>query len=158
MKLIRKEQGTTTIETVFAVLAFLLVLFVIIDWSLVFYDKAVISSCSATFAQQEATALSAAKPTQASLQSSAGTICANLISLGASSTPNVVLNADNNTTQSATCTLPTIATGTNVGTTGNCVSVTVTYTYTGLAGLGAMFETVASGSQVLSSTTVMYNQ
>jgi Flp pilus assembly protein TadG len=158
MKLIRKEQGLATVETVFAVLAFLLVLFVIIDWSLVFYDKAVISGCSSTFAQQEATSLSTAKPTQAALQASAATACANLISLGTSSTPNVVLNADNNTTQSATCTLPTIATGTNVGTTGNCVSVTVTYNYTGLAGLGAIFETVASGTQILSSTTVVYNQ
>ena len=159
MKLTRKEQGMAAVELAMVLIPFLLLLFAIIEWSVIFYDKAVITGCSATLAQQEATAPSASKPTQAALQSNLVTVCPSktLISLSAAvATPTVVLNADNSTTQSATCTLPTVATTTNAGTTGNCVSVTVTYTYTGL-GLIPALETV-TGSQLLSSTTVVYNQ
>jgi Flp pilus assembly protein TadG len=159
MKLTRKEQGMATVEMAIVLLAFLGILFAIIEGSVVFYDKAVITGCSATLAQQEATAPSTAKPTQASLQSSLATVCpsSNLISLGSAGTTAVVLNADNNATTSASCTLPSMATGTNAGTSGNCVSVTVTYSYTGL-GLGSSIQSFSGSGGPLSSTTVMYNQ
>lgn len=134
----RVRRGVAAVEFALVLPIFLLVVFGLIEFSLILYDKAVITNASRE-AARAGVVLRTPKLTAAQIQAVGANYCANnLISLVAA--PDAVI---------------TVPTGAG-GAFGVPLTVTVTYTYHGL-GLGTLLSPL-TGPLTMSSTAVMLNE
>ncbi|KDB05820.1 TadE family protein [Burkholderia sp. lig30] len=134
----KKQRGVAAVEFAILLPLLLLILFGIVEFGLLMYDKAVITNASRE-AARAGVVLKTPKPTVTDIQNVALNYCQNyLISLGTSATPTV-----------------TVPSGQG-GTFGQPLTVTVSYRYTGLA-LAAMINPI-TGPMTLTATTVMNNE
>jgi Flp pilus assembly protein TadG len=133
------QRGVAAVEFALLLPIFLLVVFAIAEFSILFYDKAVITNASRE-AARAGVVLKSPKPTVAQIQQVALNYAQTyLITFGGTST-------------TPTVTVPSGAGG-NFGTP---LTVTVSYTYNPL-GLGPLLSPI-TGPIVLTATTVMSNE
>jgi len=134
----KAQGGSAAVEFAIVLPIFLLLVFAIIEFGFILYDKAVITNASRE-AARAGVVLKTPKLTVAQIQAVANSYCSSyLISFKASNLPTV-----------------TVPSGAN-GTFGTPLTVTVTYTYYGL-GLGTLLSPIA-GPLTLTGTTVMNNE
>jgi Flp pilus assembly protein TadG len=138
---LKKQRGASVVEFAIVLPVMLLVIFGVVEFSLVMYDKAVVTNASREAARY-GVVLSSPKYTAAQIQQIAANYCSTyLISLGSGS---------------KTCP----ASGVNVtgaqGNFGSPLTVTVTYNFVPLA-LGKMVDPVTK-TLTLSATTTMNNE
>lgn len=134
----RNKHGVVAVEFSLVLPVLLLLVFGIIEFGLAMYDKAVITNASRE-AARAGVVLKNPKMTTAQIQNVALNYCQNhLITLGSSTSPTV-----------------TVPSGQG-GSFGTPLTVTVTYSYSGLA-LGAMIRPF-TGPLQLAATTVMNNE
>ncbi len=132
------QGGSTAVEFAMVLPIFLLLVFAIIEFGFILYDKAVITNASRE-AARAGVVLKTPKPTTAEIQAVATSYCSNyLVSFKAANPPVV-----------------TVPSGQG-GSFGTQLKVTVTYTYYGL-GLGTLLSPI-TGPLTLTGTTVMNNE
>lgn len=138
------ERGAAAIEFALVVPLLLVVLFGIVEFSLVLYDKAIITNASREAARAGVVWANTTtqKPSQQTIQNVAAAYCSNyLISLGGGA---------------STCASATIQVSGAQGASGTQLSVTVPYSFTVLS-LGGLVRPF-SGPLTMSATTVMNNE
>jgi Flp pilus assembly protein TadG len=135
LQIARDERGVVALEYVLVFPFFMLLLFGIVDASLLLCDKAVI--------------------TNASREAARAGVVVRVPQLTATDISNVALGyAQNNLVTGGTATTPTVTVDQSAGTSpGNPLKVTVTYTYNGLV-LGSTFSAL-TGTITLTAVTVM---
>ncbi len=134
----KAQRGSAAVEFAIVLPIFLLLVFAIIEFGFILYDKAVITNASRE-AARAGVVLKTPKLTAAQIEAVATSYCSSyLISFKASNPPVV--------------TVPSGA----AGTFGTPLTVKVTYTYYGL-GLGTLLSPI-SGPLTLTGTTVMNNE
>jgi Flp pilus assembly protein TadG len=133
----RREEGVAAVEFALVLPIFLTLVVGIAEFSVALFDKAVITNASRE-AVCAGIVLAVPKLTTAQIQTVAQNYCgANLVNFGSSSTPAVAVTGAQ-------------------GNFGTPLSVTVTYTYHGLA-VGALLNTL-TGPVNITATTVMNNE
>ncbi|PTB17804.1 pilus assembly protein TadE [Trinickia symbiotica] len=141
LKRSRNQTGAALVEFAIVLPLLLLVMFGIIEFSLALYDKVVITNASRE-AARAGIVLASPKATTAQIQQVATNYCSNyLISLGSSA---------------RTCPAANVSVSGAQGTFGNPLTVTVTYTFTGLV-LGSLISPI-TGPLAMSATTTMNNE
>ena len=138
LKKVTRNNGAVVVEFALLLPLLLLLIFSIIEFSFVLYDKAVITNASRE-AARAGIVLRTPKLTKTQIAAIASNYCQNnLISFAQNTTPSVVVT-DNGTT-----------------TFGTPLQVTVSYVYTGL-GFGQIISAIA-GPITMSSSTTMNNE
>jgi Flp pilus assembly protein TadG len=138
----RNQKGAAMVEFALVLPLLLLIVFGIIEFSLVMYDKAVITNASREGARA-GIVLASPKATTAQIQQVVANYCNNyLISLGSSAN---------------TCPAANVNVTGAQGTFGTPLTVSVTYNFSGLA-LGSMFNPLNGSALALSATTTMNNE
>ncbi|WP_150726140.1 TadE/TadG family type IV pilus assembly protein [Pseudomonas fluorescens] len=134
----KKQQGLAAVELSIVLPVLFLILFVIIEFSLALYNKAIITNASRE-AARAGIVLKSPKPTTAQIQSVANNyLGSHLITFGSSVTPVVSV------------------TQANGGLFGTSLTVQVTYQYSTMI-LGGILH-VVDNPMSLSATTVMLNE
>jgi Flp pilus assembly protein TadG len=135
----KNQRGVAAVEFAIVLPVLLSILFGIVEFGLLMYDKVVITNASREAARAGVALRKPGKYTTQQIQDVALNYCRNyLIGFGKATTPTV-----------------TVPSGQG-GSFGTSLTVTVTYTYTGLV-LGHMVKSLA-GPLVLSASTVMNNE
>lgn len=139
MKLKCESRGVAAVEFAIVLPLLLLLIFGIIEFSLVLYDQAIITNASRE-AARAGVVVRKAKATEAQIKTVATNYCQNyLISFGTTPTPTITVSETTN---------PDFSTPQ--------LSVTVSYTYSGLM-LGPFLSAI-TGPLTLSATSVMIEE
>lgn len=136
----RAEKGAAAVEFALVLPILLVILFGIIEFGLIMYDKAVLTNASRE-AARAGIVLRNPKPTDAAIQAVAGSYCSGLVTFGTAGPPTVTV--------------------TQPGTSGSILTVTVTYDY-GTLVIGKLIQLASGGVFAdpvrLSATASMINE
>ena len=130
-----QRRGTALIEFSLVLPILLAIIFGIIEFSIVFYDKAIITNASRE-AARAGIAYTIPRRTTAQIQALAVAYCGNsLISFSSATSPTVTV--------------------TGTGVTGTSLEVKVSYTYHGLL-LGDLISAITGSMDLVATTTMLY--
>jgi len=133
----RHERGSAVVEFALLLPLLLVITFGIVEFSIALYDKAVITNASRE-AARAGIIYASPQLTNSQIQTVATNYCSNyLISLGSTPTPSVTVSHPSGTTS------------------GNPLTVTVTYGYTSL-GMSAFLDPMPSLLSMTATTTMNY--
>lgn len=156
MQLKRTQTGAAMVEFAIVLPLFLVLTFGIIEYSLMFYDKALITNASRE-AARSAIALRSPALTSAGLTNQTNTVLCNYLGKNATACPNgnnllISLGGTNSAATAALSYNPNL-TGAAKLPSGTLITVTVSYTYNTLV-IGALINVMTANSNALSQVPI----